>query len=152
MLRADGSTEDSNLKEASAEVSWKVDDTPRLTLAQRIEKLNGAADEIARQTQTHLFGTLNAALDKAGQVVSQHGKPLDPEAVFEALEKVQMEFDENRNPAQPSMVVPPALLSKAKDVLEQIENDPALQKRYLAIIERKWLDWRDREAARKLVG
>ena len=151
-IREDGSTEDSDLKEASVEFSLKFDDIPRLTLDQRIQKLNDIADDIARQTQAHLFTTLNTALDKAGQVVSQSGKPLDTEAVFKALEKIQMEFDENRNPAWPSIAAPPALLPRVKAVLEQIENDPALRKRHQAILERKWLDWRDREAARKLVG
>jgi hypothetical protein len=37
-------------------------------------------------------------------------------------------------------------------MVEQEKNDPSIKKRHDEIMERKWLEWRDREAARKLVG
>jgi len=151
-IREDGSTEESSLKEASGELWLKTDEIPRLTLDERIQKLNGIADDIARQAHAYLYANLNTALEKAGQAVSQQGKPLDTEAIFKALENIQIEFDENRNPAELSIEAPPTLLPRFKGILEQIEKDPALRKRYQEILERKWLDWRDREAARKLVG
>ncbi len=151
-IRADGSVEESNLKEASAEMSLQLAEIPHLTPNERIAKLNNMADELANQIVKHLFGTLDAVLEKAGQVANQKGKPLSAEAVFEALEKIQLDFDETGKHHKLSIVVPPALFLRAKEVFEQIESDPALKKRYEDILTRKKLEWRDREAARKLVG
>jgi hypothetical protein len=50
------------------------------------------------------------------------------------------------------VVMSPNLQSKAMAALEQLENDPKYAKRYKEIIDKKRLEWRDREAARKLVG
>jgi hypothetical protein len=46
----------------------------------------------------------------------------------------------------------PANVERGKAVFEQIEADSVLRKRYEEIMERKRLEWRDREASRKLVG
>jgi len=151
-IRADGSVEDSNLKEASAEVMLKLDEIPQLTIEQRVAKINDMADKMAQQMNEHLFGALNATLDKAGQVVDQQGKPLDVDAVFKVLEKIQLDFDEAGKPDQLSIVVHPTLAPQAKLVFEKIESDPVLRERYEEIIVRKRFEWRDREADRKLVG
>jgi hypothetical protein len=152
IIRADGSIEDQDFKASSAEMHLQVDEIPRLTLEQRITKLNDLADQMARQRSEHLIASLNATLEKAGQVVNQQGKPLDAEAVFAVLEKMQRDFDETGKIDNLSIVVSPMLEPKAKQVFEQIMSDPILQKRHKEIIERKWSEWRDREAARKLVG
>lgn len=151
-IRADGSVDESDLKEASAEMSLKFAEIPQLSPNERVTKLNNMADELANQIVKHLFGTLDAVLEKAGQVTNQKGKPLSADAIFEALEKIQLDFDEAGQHHKLSIVVPPTLISRAKEVFEQIESDPTLQKRYEEIITRKKLEWRDREAARKLVG
>jgi hypothetical protein len=151
-VRADGSIDESELKLASAAMSLKFDEIPRLTIKDRICKLNDMADQMASQISKHLFGTLNEVLDKAGQVLDQKGRPLDAEAVFAALENIELEFDETGKHKDLSIVVPPALAPKAKKVFEQIESDPVLRKRHEEIMIRKRMEWRDREASRKLVG
>jgi hypothetical protein len=151
IVRADGSIHESELKESSAEMSLKLDDVPRLTLEKRISILNDQAENIARQISTQLFKDLTEELDKSGQVVDQKGMPLTPEAIFAVLEKVQLEFDETGE-HEVSIVLPPALAPKAMEALKQIESDQTLRKRYEEVIARKRMEWRDREAARKLVG
>ncbi|MCX6037212.1 MAG: hypothetical protein NTW99_04875, partial [Chloroflexi bacterium] len=91
-------------------------------------------------------------LEKAGQAVDQQGKPLDAEAVFKVLEKLQLEFDETGKINSLSLVVGPALEPRAKQVLDLINSDPTLRKRLYEIMETKWLEWRVRETDRKLVG
>lgn len=80
------------------------------------------------------------------------GKPLDPDAIFAVFEKMQMDFDEHGIHHAPTIVIPPNLENSMKQVLHQIDRDPILQKRYDEIIMQKRMEWRDREAARKLVG
>jgi hypothetical protein len=152
VVRADGSIDESELKEASAEMVLKHEDAPRLTLRELGGKLNDIADQMARQISEHLFGRLNEAIERTGQVVDQKGKPLDAEAVFSALEKIQLDFDETGKHKELSIVVPPALAPKAKQVFEQIQSDPILRDRHEEIMLRKRMEWRDREASRKLVG
>jgi hypothetical protein len=152
MIRADGSVDESEFKHASAEISLTLDEIPTLTVQARIEKLNDIAEQMAGQVSRLLFGTLNEVLDKAGQVVDQKGRPLDAESVFNVLENMHLEFDETGKHKGLSIVVPPALAPKAERVMAQIDADPALRKRHEEIMNRKWMEWRDREASRKLVG
>ncbi|HUT71923.1 MAG TPA: hypothetical protein VMW89_14740 [Desulfatiglandales bacterium] len=151
-LRADGTIDESKLKQASAELSLKSGEIPELTIKERKAKLNDMADQMAGQISKQLFGTLNEVLEKAGQVTDQKGKPLDAEAVFTVLETIELDFDETGKHKNLSIVVPPALAPKAKKVFEQIESDPILQKRHEEIMIRKRMEWRAREASRKLVG
>ena len=149
--RPNGSAEETKLKEASGEMSLKVGDIPALTLEARIAKLNEVADQMADQIATHSLKTLSEGLDKAGQVIDQKGKPFDAEAIFAVLEKIQIEFDESGK-HDLTILLPPALIPKAQEVLQAFETDKNLQKRHEAIMERKREEWRDRETARKLVG
>lgn len=151
-LRADGSVEDSDLKAASAEMSVKLDEIPRLTIEKRIEKLDRLADEMARQVSEQMYGSLNEALNKAGQVVDGKGRPFDAETFFATLEKIALEFDETGKHHKLSIVMAPELAVRASKVFEQIESDPVLNRRHRELIERKRAEWRDREATRKLVG
>ncbi|GEM_PF-403690 len=151
VVRADGSIDESELEKASAEMSIKLEDIPGLTLEKRLAMLNDQADQIASQISKGLFEGLKRELDKAGQAVDQRGRTLDAEAVFSVLEKIQFEFDETGG-HEIAVVLHPDLAPKMMDVLKQIESDPILRKRYEEIITRKRMEWRDREAARKLVG
>jgi hypothetical protein len=152
ILRADGSVDETEMKEVSATMEIPFKEIPHLTVKDQMVKLDEIADQMAGQMSTHLFGTLNEVLDKAGQVTDQKGKPLDAEAVFSVLEKIQIEFDKTGTHHQLSMVVPPALAPKAEKVFQEIQSDPMLRKRHEEIMTRKWMEWRDREASRKLVG
>ncbi|MFH1893307.1 MAG: hypothetical protein ABIK83_11575 [Candidatus Zixiibacteriota bacterium] len=51
-----------------------------------------------------------------------------------------------------SAFIGPAMADKVKSVLEELENDPDYQKKYEELMERKRIEFRDREASRKLVG
>ena len=41
---------------------------------------------------------------------------------------------------------------KMKEIVEQEKRDPEIKRRHDEIMMKKWIEWRDREAARKLVG
>jgi len=151
IVRANGSVDETKLKEASGEISLKVGDIPALTLKERIAKLDKIAEQMADQIATHSLKTLSEGLDKAGQVVDRKGKPFDAEAIFEVLEKLQIEFDESGK-CDLTILIPPALTPRAEELVRLLETDKNLQKRHADIMERKREEWRDREAARKLVG
>jgi len=150
--RADGTTEDTGMKEASGEMLMQVDHIPYMTVKDRIEKLNELAESMAKQIASNLYGSLNESLEKAGQVVDNKGKPFGIESIFAVLEKMHIDFDKQGNPADLRFVVGPAVIPRLREIIEQEKSDPRIKKRHDEIMENKWLEWRDREAARKLVG
>jgi hypothetical protein len=149
--RANGSVEEIKSKETSGKLSLKLSDIPALTIKERMAKLDTIAEQMADQMATHTIKTLGEGLDKAGQVVDRKGKPFDAEAIFEVLEKLQIEFDKSEK-SDLTILIPPALTPRAREILQLLETDKNLQKRHADIMERKREEWRDREAARKLVG
>lgn len=152
-LRSDASRDETTLKAASAETVFNLEEIPNLSVESRIARLDTAAREMADQISSHAFATINEAVDKVGNVVDAKGKPFSAEAVFEVLEKIQMDFDDDGiKHKEITVVIPPALTERVRETIEQIHQDPELSKRYEEIIDKKRMEWRDREAARKLVG
>ena len=151
-IRADGTSDETNMQTASAEMTLQLSDIPTLTPQKRLEQLDKIAEEMARQMSQHLYENLEKKLDAAGRTISRAGKPLDAQAILEAFESMDMEFDESGAPSSLSISVAPNLVEAAHRAFEDISNDPDLSNRYKKILEHKRRDWRDREAARKLVG
>lgn len=149
MERADGTSDVSELKEVTGELELKTSDLPSMSMAERLQKLDQIADQMASQMSAHAFQTLGETLERAGQTSDRKGRPLDAEAILEALDKIQIDFDD---PPELSLVIPPALKERAAEAFEQLETDPQLRARRDEIISRKRREWRDREADRKLVG
>lgn len=152
IIRADGSIQDSDFFLSSAEIVLKMDEVPSLTIEQRLEKINEVADKMANQINKNLYTILHEATDSAGQSVNYQGKPFDVDAILAVIELIQIDFDETGRHMPLSLIIPPSLTSKAKQIIEQFESDPMLKKRYEEVIERKRMEWYDRETARKLVG
>ncbi len=152
VIRGDGAVDDSEFQESSAEMRISIEDGPKLSIEERISKINIVADEMASQISRHAFGRLKEAVDKVGNVVDSKGQPFSADAVFEMLEKIELEFDDTGKHLKLSIVLSPDVMPRAKEVFKQIETDSTLRKRYEEIIEKKRIEWRDREASRKLVG
>jgi hypothetical protein len=152
IIRADGTVEESNLKESKAEMAIKIEEIPTLTIKDRMERLNCMAEEMAGQISEHLFGALNDSIEKAGQVVDSKGKPFDAETFFGAIAAVNLDFDDSGQHHGLQFVIPPAMAERVQAVFNQIDTDPALKRRHEELIDLKFGEWRDREAARKLVG
>jgi hypothetical protein len=153
ILRPDASRDETVLKAASAETIFKLEEIPSLSIEQRIAKLDIAAREMANQISSHAFAKINEVVDSVGNKFDAKEKPFDVEAVFTMLEKIQMDFEDNGiKHKEITVVVPPALTARAKATMEQIHQDPELSKRYKKIIDNKRVEWRAREATRKLVG
>jgi len=152
IIRDDGSVEESPLKRSSAEDSIPMEEVPVLTQEERLKRMESLAEEMARQMSQHMHDSLGKTLDDHGQTINLQGQPLCPEAVFALFEKIRMEFDDAGNPIGLSVVFAPAMAEQWASVQKQIEGDPALQQRFNDLFDRKRGEWRDREAARKLVG
>lgn len=152
-IRPDASRDETTLKAASAETIFKAEEIPHLTAEQRVARLDDVARDMANQMSSHAFATINKAIDKVGNVVNGKGKPFSPEAVFEVLEKIQLDFEaDGVKHKELTVIIPPAMSDRVRETFEQIHQDSELSKRYKEIIDKKREEWRAREAARKLVG
>ena len=151
-IRPDGRSDETELKQASAETSIRFDEVPHLSIQDRLAKLDDAAREMARQISEHAFGQINEAVERVGNVVNSGGKPLSPDVFLDVIEKIHLDFDADGNPSQLTMVIPPSMAERAKETMQRLHQDPEYDRRYREIIEKKRMEWRDREAARKLVG
>jgi hypothetical protein len=98
-----------------------------------------------------MHDSLGKTLDDHGQTINIKGQ-LGPESVLKMFEKIRMMFDDAGNPIGLSVVLAPEMAEQWASVQKQIDGDPALQQRFNDLFDRKRGEWRDREAARKLVG
>lgn len=152
IFRADGTQDTTEFKPAQAEWSIEKKDIPTMTTAARLAKIEQAAEEMARQISKGLFESLDTGLQKAGRTIQGTGRGFDLEEVFRGLDAIEWNFRADGTAEEISIVVPPALRDRAKQALEELKGNPDVQARYKALIDKKRMAWREREAARKLVG
>lgn len=152
MIRADGSAQESELKQASVEMLTKLSEVNSTTFQDRLRQLDEMAEKMAAQMSKHMFESLDETLQESGQTFDARGRPLDAEAILNVMRTIQLDFDESGKHSEISIVVGAALREKMKAAFQNLMHEPALRKQYEELIDQKRLEWRDREAARKLVG
>jgi len=152
LVRAGGDVEESGLKQESALVTVSDSELAMLNAETRRQKLDDLAAEMASKISKNFFAVLDETLKRAGQTVDGKGKGLTAETILMAFETMQTDFDEDGSPAELSFICSPDMQPSFQRAMEEMQRDPALRKRYDALILRKKEAWRDREAARKLVG
>ncbi len=65
IIRPDGKRDETVLKKASAETSIDYELVPHMSLEERINRLDKAAQEMARQISEHGFETIKDAVDQS---------------------------------------------------------------------------------------
>jgi hypothetical protein len=79
------------------------------------------------------------------------GSPLTPELMLEALDKIDIDFNEDGTWEPPRIVVSPEQ-AKRLEALSKSMNQQEQDRKLKPIIERKQLEYRSREAGRVLAG
>jgi hypothetical protein len=137
---------------AVAEVTINQHETVDWTIADIVRHVDNMADQMIGQIVPNMFATLREASDEVGNVVDGGGRPFSFEMWLEAVEKLQIEFDEHTGqPRLPTMVVNPTLGERVRALLPEWERNAEYKARSSALIARKKEDWDDREGNRKLV-
>ena len=150
-LRADGSVDVSEMKKASGQVAIPVEKVGKLSNDDRVELLEKITDEMAQQMAVHLYGVIDEVLEGAGQVVN--GKNMTPaESMLAMFEKMQIDFDEQGNIKDLVISAGAQALEGIRKAEAEMRSNPELEQQWENLLERKRGEWRDREAARKLVG
>lgn len=147
MIRADGSTDEMNMKKAETKIEIKTEEIEDMTHERVLDKIDTLARELAKQKAKIGYEVIDRATEEVGNVVSVDGTPsLDD--FWELFEKMHIDFDEKGQPSGLRLVANPIMSSSLENIYSQIESHP----RYQEIMERKREEWRVRENNRALVG
>jgi hypothetical protein len=148
----EGTQKELDYKKAEASFSVSRDEVKSLTIDDIIQKIDAAAQQMSSQMARTIFAAIERTSKEAGTEVNAGGKPFSPEVLFEALEKISIDFDEETGePLMPSVFVSPEVANKIKDKLPEWENNEEYTKRHYEIMKRKYEEWNARESNRKLV-
>lgn len=134
---------------ASAEFSVRADELASLTNVLLAEKLTPMVEEFRAASHRMLFRAIDEVTEKYGMVIRGRGKPI-PEQILEALAKVAIDFEDDGSPRVPTIFAHPDLCARMQTELSRAEQDPEFQRKFDAIIQTKYVEWRDREADRRL--
>lgn len=120
-----------------------------------LTKFIKSGKEMQKKNVDLFLKTIEEATAKTGNQVDSKGKLLT-EVYLKALEKVQVDFDENGNPYLPQLIMNPEDVSKQDErISEYLNENPKHMEEYRKkldkIIEIKRKEWHDRESNRKLV-
>ena len=151
MEREDGSSEQTNFRERSVELTLTKEELIKLTPKELIEKVDKMAGDMAKQTTEDLFAVMHKATTETGNVVDGKGQPFSFDLFLEGLKKVEMDFDDAGKPSGMTVLVPPQVAKKIPDLLQQWENDAECTRRFDELMTVNREAWRDRESRRKLV-
>jgi hypothetical protein len=86
-----------------------------------------------------------------GRAIEAKGQELSPKLVLEALDKMDIEFDERHRPKNLILVVHPSQIQKFIKNSAIWEKDPDYVKARNELMAKKLAEWRARENSRKLV-
>jgi hypothetical protein len=138
------------LKEHAIPIEIKLDEVPDLIGDRLIAKVDGVADELARRTSQDAYKKLDESMAKVGNSIDAGGKPLSQEIYLEMLQKMEIDFTEDGEPAF-RLMMHPDMADVVRKRMEEWENDKDFQRRYNELILLKREAWFDRESSRKLV-
>jgi hypothetical protein len=150
--RLDGTVAKSTYRETSAEMTINRKDLVALSPQQLADKIDQLALEMAGKTSKVVFDKLHEITSESGQVRDAKGKPFSPETILEALESIDIDFDEKGQPSGLTFVVGPELGARIREKAPEWEADPEFRRRHSELMQRKREAWRDRESRRKLVN
>jgi hypothetical protein len=137
--------------EISSSLKVKLGELAQLGPKEYRAKARGMARELARQTMGQFFAQVARSCDEAGTSMDAGGRPFDPMMLLDGFEKIDIDFDERGQPQLPTLVGNPKQQPIFAKKMAEAENSPEFQRRWSEIMTQKWVEWRDREADRKLV-
>lgn len=146
-----GEIDNSHFQEIQSELIIERDEIIRKGILAYIEKLQSVAQDIQRQKAKMFFDKIASVTEKTGNVVDAKGQPFAFEHFYTMIEKVQIEFDETGNPFLPTIFISPQLGARIKEMLPQWKENPEYDKRMKELLDKKRMEWYDRESNRKLV-
>lgn len=151
MKTYDGHVDEIEYKTLESEFTINADEIIKEGISAFKKHIDKLAKVVSGQQAKMVFQKLNEITSKTGNVVDAKGESFTKEKLLEATEKIDIDFDENGQPVNLTIVMGPQLFNKVKDLLPLWEKDEEFTKKRNEILERKRREWLDRENNRKLV-
>ncbi|WP_370316000.1 hypothetical protein [Sagittula sp.] len=151
IVRPNGETDDTEFREFSADSEVPSDTILYSSLDEIIKCFIPVAEAMANDQERFFVEIMHQVTQKTGNVVDGGGQPLSYEKILEVLEVIEIDFDANGNPRMPTLMINPALAPRIKEMADG-PSAKEFEKKLKKIIEKKRLEWREREANRTLVG
>lgn len=152
LIRDDGSQEEICPKPVEFTVSrqWDVREIDKITPDEIIGVFDSVGEGMANERGKLFMQSIDEAVTKIGNVVT--GDKSLIERLFESIEKITMEFNDDGNPIMLSFVAgSQETVDKLQRAQDEIQSTPELLQRWNKLLEKKRSEWNDREAARNLV-
>jgi hypothetical protein len=141
-----------DLTSASFPIEITFDEVPNLIGDKLTEKMEKLADAVGEHQMATLLTKHNEATEMTGNRIDARGHPMDGGLLLQMMETMPIDFDSAGNILPTTtLLTHPAMTPSYEAAIKEIENDPELQSRHRADINRQYNDWLDRENSRKLV-
>lgn len=99
-----------------------------------LDAIDDAAGQQAEQLARQVLERIGAMADASGQTISAGGTPISHELILAAMEKIDIDFDDDGKPIMPAMVVHP----KIGEAIRKLPTPtPEQNAAWEAMIERK---------------
>jgi hypothetical protein len=144
-----GEIEPIDFKKSSVEMVSPAEPGRGKSLKDILAVMAKGGSEMGAKMQDHIIKGVEAATEKVGNVVQIKNGVITPEAFFEMMEKVEIDFDENGQ-SQSSWCLPPEMAAEFEKNYQAWQQDPQLKGKLVEIEEKKKEQFRARETNRRL--
>jgi hypothetical protein len=129
-------------------------DIPILDQKILMEKVSGAAEDMAGQMERGMFKEIDASMTESGNIIP--GNPeIGPDSILKALEMIFIDFedDDRMKPIKPSIITGPAAFEKLKELEAKVtpEEKEQYQKKEEIILDKKYQEYLQDLRSRKIV-
>jgi len=106
----------------------------------------GLSESCRKSLAQQFFQRVSEITDAEGISIDAKGKPLSFDLIWDLLEKIDFGFDDNGNPIFPTLVIPPNVANK----LKELKPTPEQEERKKRIIEEKRAKFYAKKRIRRL--
>jgi hypothetical protein len=114
-------------------------------------KVGKIVEDMVKESSKDLIQKMEQVTKRTGNIVGANSKPFSPELLLNAMEKLEIDFDEFGKPMFPTLIMSPELFEKIQKEIPKWESDPKYDKMMKDLTEKKRKEWIDRKNSRKLV-
>jgi hypothetical protein len=151
LRRSSTELEPTKMFEASAETQMSFAEIETVDANYILSKANEIAEQFEKHFSLNLFQTIDEVTKKTGLRGDNAGAPLTHDNLIEILSRMEMNFERSEH-GDLTIVTAPGMASTFEKLeRERIEN-PEIQKKWDAMMEKKRSEFREREINRNLVG
>lgn len=143
----DGAELSTPLQRLSGKFTIKFEDIKTGNTGAITESIQKIANDIALEKNRIIHDTLMRTCEDFNQKVDYKLKPFEPEMLLECIEKLVVDFDENGKMEGLSIVLSPNIRDGFIKKMDKALKDPDFKIKHDELIEKKRLEYRDREAS-----